>query len=1071
MFFSQSISNLFSSYTNTQTDGISANLEEILAQLSTVDHLTKFVSTITQDEKTMMAGIFARIGRFFQIKFPILQIVRENQAFNQTTILTTFAEMFNQIKSMNVHQNVDSTNIDVAYPRVVKQPLCACAFHQEELFDHLHVCALIAGIHTMRENFDEKTIFAVTLTGLFHDVGKPECIRIFDKGNIGYPFHGEYGAIILSRLYSSEFAEYISKDDWEIMCRCISIHMCSYHITDFQSNWAKDRVNSTRAELTVVRSRLMSLSYGDVFAAFHTMDDSHKNFVKSRTEYFDMISQPYQNEKSKFLFVVRGRSGSGKTFISESLSKFVTDLKLTVNHIQRDMIISNLVRSMKSLPEITYRPCAQEYGSYYEFYRENKLGAKVNEIFQNQIKSSISNFDVTIIDTQLTMFRGVEQIIPDNIGNCTVISFDVSRNMELIDDSKNGLNFNSQLQMFGQSSIMAPLEMSCVNIFGMSSAFTYNAKPIGFTSDFVFAIGYNSAFNGENSIGLAYFKSFFTEFMKNVVPDLDLINLDSDTDNMNLIEYINHLYQANAESFDATCEILRQRAYRVNTPHFLRNTPFDKKVMSIKYLDHNNNWCVWARETRGTTLVLIDGKWVWLKFLMQRGAEMLTGMQVKRGIDKTDNVDVKLDFKASHLSKDQQELIQDLRIGNDIDLVLSFKKDGSLLSCCLYTGDMATLMREIIMQSCDEFTRTVMLEYDAANSTSTNSTSDTVFVFQSQVTLVLGDAMYDYTTTALFPEADCTLSPIKKIKNHGTEFFKRLNKMFQSIPGTIKHVLGETICANRCESYSGIIHRELAVSYPLSSFTILSITSITGDSYEVKPHYLYSDLISQCGFIEPAFWTVKSVAEVDALIQDVDKCIFNKMVCDEFYSAHPLSNLYSYDKIIDYEGFVTYDLKRGNSYGKIKTDSYYKAHKLRDDNIPFLCELNQVAGHIFPLARIVAETISQLDSKCDAINVELNKLISSDELIGHLPSKASNGLKQRPKAVQFKICINNAKDAYARLGFEIFKSYFPSLVLSDDMKGFIVNYSMNCELWLDSPKKISDELRSFIVAQLISMSN
>lgn len=553
--------------------------------------------------------------------------------------------------------------------------------------------------------------------------------------------------------------------------------------------------------------------------------------------------------------------------------------------------------------------------------------------------------------------------------------------------------------------------------------------------------------------------------ISNLIPNLDSINL-YDTDNLHLVDYINHLYQANGQSFDATCEILRQKAYHVNTPHFLRNTPFDQKVMSIKYLDHNNNWCVWARETRGTTLVLIDGKWVWLKFLMQRGAEMLTGMQVKRGIDKTDNVDIKLDFKASHLSKDQQELIQDIGVGNDIDLALSFKKDGSLLSCCLYTGDMANLMREIIMEYCDKFTQTVMLEYDAAN-----NSSDTVFVFQSQATLVLGDAMYDYTTTALFPEARPTLSPIDKIKEHGLGFFKRLHKMFQSIPGTIKHVLGETICANRVESYSGYVHRELAVSYPVSSFTILSITSITNDTYEVKPHYLYSDLIARCGFTEPAFWMVKSVAEVDALIQDVDKCIFNKMVCDEFYSAHPPSNLYSYDKIIDYEGFVTYDLKRENSYGKIKTDSYYNAHKLRDDNIPFLCELNQVAGHIFPLARIVAETISHLDSKLDIINTQLVELISSDKLIEHLPLKASTGLKQRPKAVQFNICINNAKDAYAKLGFEIFKEHFPSLVLSCDMKGFIVNYSMNCELWLDSPKKINDELRSFIVAQLISISN
>jgi hypothetical protein len=466
---------------------------------------------------------------------------------------------------------------------------------------------------------------------------------------------------------------------------------------------------------------------------------------------------------------------------------------------------------------------------------------------------------------------------------------------------------------------------------------------------------------------------------------------------------------------------------------------------------------------------LIDGKWHWMKYLMERGSEMLTGMQVKRGIDKTDNVDTALDYKASHLSQNQQSLIQDLRVGNPVKLAMSFKKDGSLLSCCLYTGYRATLMRKIITNYGDAFAKIVMKTYDDTNNSSDNSSED-VFVFQSQSTLLLGDAMQDYTTTAIFPGSDAKMSPNKKIQTYGPDFFKRMCSMFANIPGVVKHVLGETICANRLESYSGKVHTELAISYPVSSFTILSVTSIFEDSYKVDQHYKYSELIHQNGFSEPAYWMVDTVAQVDALIQGVDACIFQKMTCDEFYSLFKPSNKYTYDKIIDYEGFVTYDLNRDDSYGKIKTDSYYKSHKLHNNNVSFLCELNKVAGHIFPLARIVDETITSLESKLAIINKDLISVISSDEMISYLPAKASKGFVDRPRALQFKIIINNAKNKFGEEGFTVFQKYFPSLVMSDDMKSFVVNYAMKTELWLDEPKSIDDQLRDELVSRLIAMS-
>ena len=1058
MIFSQPISKFFEAYVSPSAslDKIFQSFHDVITCLNTFKHIS--IIDITDDEIMSMSEIFVTIGKFFNIKFSSLFV--SNIDHTQNMQYTSFTEIFSSIQKMHIHQDIDSSLYETAYPKVVTEPICCCTFHDEELFDHLHICAIISGIYAIR---NKSNVFNVTLAALLHDIGKPACIRIFDNGNVGYPFHGEYGAMILSRLYTPDFEEFISCSDYEIMMRTISVHMCSYHIVDFQPNWNNERINSTRIESDKVKQMLKCLSYGDVFAAFSQNSDKI-DFIKTRDIYHDMIDTPYTNAKTKYVFIVRGRSGCGKSHVSSIIASFAQTLGLTTHHVMRDMIIVNTTRVMQGLDEIDYRPTQNEYAKYHQYYRDNKLGSVVNDKMKQQIAYSINTFDVTIIDTQMSMFRGFDQVIPSNISSCVVFGFDISRNMLIENDGKNGVDLTEQMQMFGSSSTLFPLDMTGISIFSMSSAYTHNTRPVGIACDFVFSLGYNRHFNGNDTIGFGYFKEFLSHYVsiaKTSTPSINLMN----TDDMNIVEYVNYLYQTNDKSYDAVVQILKSQWYQVGSPSFLRGTDDEQTFLSIKYLDHNNNWNKWGRESRGTTLVLIDGVWMMFKFLMQRGAEMLTGMQIKRGIVETDNINTKMDFKASHLSLDQQALIQDLRDGNPIDSVLSFKKDGSLLSCCLFTGVYAILMRRIINTYCDKFTKTTMSIYDSISDT------DDVFVFQSQATLVLGDFMQDYTTTAIFPDAIPELSPIDKMKTHGADFMQRMKMMFDGMDGDIKHVLGETICANRTESYSGKVHRELAMSYPVSSFTILSFTSIFPDKHIVNPHYCYSDLIHHAGFSEPAFWNCTSVAQVDNLIQDVDAFIFGKITMDAFYSRNKPSNKYSYEMVIDCEGFVTYDCMRGNSYGKIKTDSYYKSHKLRDDNVPFLCELNKVAGHIFPLARIVAETITQLDTKLNVINKEMIDMISSSDMISHLPVKASNGFASRPRATQFKIIINMAKDMFAQLGFGIFQKHFPSLVMSDDMKTMCVNYAMKTELWLDMPKPIDDNMRSFIVSQLIGMSN
>ena len=162
-----------------------------------------------------------------------------------------------------------------------------------------------------------------------------------------------------------------------------------------------------------------------------------------------------------------------------------------------------------------------------------------------------------------------------------------------------------------------------------------------------------------------------------------------------------------------------------------------------------------------------------------------------------------------------------------------------------------------------------------------------------------------------------------------------------------------------------------------------------------------------------------------------------------------------------------YDLDNGNSYGKIKTDSYYKAHKLRDSNVPFLCELAQVAGHLFPLAFKVNSIHSSLDTKLALINQKLIDLVTSDLMINALNPKARASYMTKDKATQFKIVINIAKQAFTENAIPIFIEQFGDIQLTEDMKTAIVGYAMRCEIWRDIPLPPPADFCSCLISAMV----
>lgn len=1085
--FSPLVTDLFGAYTSSNSTDLPSIISDLFKALR-ASH-SRF-SILTDNHIQKVIDIFQLIGALFNMPLDITNVEKnkETSQFSQTNTTTTLREIFKQLQTLNVHQNVcASKHVGMFGKKVTRDEPISSSYHNEELFTHLHVCAIVSAVVSINEN-DGTVPFLCALVGLLHDIAKPCCLRVFSSGNIGYPSHGEHGALLIGRLLTPAFVDFISVnsgmtqiDVQNVLTMAISKHMCFYHATNMTDEWTLERLNSARIDSELIRKYLYVLSFGDIFAAFSDRAE-YELFVKTRSQYLELTSGDFvlPENKKKFLILVRGRSDSGKT---QAIELLATKLNVGSNWqtVSRDLSMCNYIRTkIQDLDPITERPTMDEYAKYHKIYNEQKLGKLVDEYMKTLISTSIDKNTVTFVDTQKTLFVGSNTIFPDNTSVCMVIAVDVSRNFPFADVKKNGLSLSEQLALQGTSSALFPIDNDRMDLFNTQSKYSHPTRHAYIASPhYVFLLAWNIHYNGENSVGLKYFE----DRMFNLISQVSInptIQSTIETDNMNLVQYVNWLYNEVGQNYDAMVERLKIQHYSVGWPSQAKDSKFAKQLLEIKYLEHNRNWNQWGIEARGTTLRLVGNQWVLFKMLLPRGQEMITRAQFDKGIHKTENNDYEeIVVNIFYTTMNPIERLKnDIFVGNPIDLKFTFKVDGSMCVITLYSGESAQFMQEFIEHSNDKFSIAVMHLYQKV------SGSNDVLVFQSQGTTIM-NSMQDYTTTALFPDANPIDTPTEKINKNAYPFFTNLWNLFKDINVSshcshdvqIKSLICETVCADRQESYSKKIHTELAISYEKSDMTVLAMTTIGngGTTYNVIPHYEISEFLHQNDFKEPAYWHVTSVQQLNAILAAINECIYAKMTDDEFYNVFsPANRFTNYTQIVHKEGGCVWDNKR--IYGKVKTDAYYMSHKLHDKNVTFLAELGKIAGNVFPLAKSVYMVERLLTTESlNRINNELCDLIDNYDIDqSSLPFKAKRSITDKKAAPdgrqhKFKIIINNPSSGYITQAFQIFLKNFgvsASEEVDENVSKFAVQYAMQCEIWLSEPKPIPEELRRTLLFYL-----
>jgi len=476
----------------------------------------------------------------------------------------------------------------------------------------------------------------------------------------------------------------------------------------------------------------------------------------------------------------------------------------------------------------------------------------------------------------------------------------------------------------------------------------------------------------------------------------------------------------------------------------------------IKYLDHNKIWTVWGRQCRGTILMQqADGTWIYAKYMMQRGAELLGKFHT------TDTSDMEKG-KSNFLSQSQQNLSNLMLSGEQFptETYLSMKCDGSLCVVTWYINCCDEVL-EVLMSRDDAFSQAYIDFYNQTGK---------LIVISSQGTMCLPDQVQDYTVHAMLATLNATeeeiaeiakvLSPTEALKKYGLKFFTFIGDMFERFFGNNSKDVSscsfnfETIVKNRTTAW-GHEHTELAISYPHSAMNFLSVTVCTEDQVHYYPHFQLpnfsfddeqSETINQ-DFPEPPYWSIVETSQIGNMVDHLEGIMSGKHTDASFFEAFPPNNNVC-PTFPDYEGFILYTKTTDSfEYNKVKTPTYYIAHKLRLESIPLLCQIAPYVGHIFPLPRKVASlthTIGQNLFEClEAIDSEM-KSGEKSQFFEFLPEKAKvSFLKQKPD-VQKKMLMNCSGDKFSVFAFGVFSVKFPNLESTPEctslIKEFCVSY-------------------------------
>jgi hypothetical protein len=1083
--------------------------------------------TIDTHELTLMV---CEIINILNEEFNIWIVQKEIQQMKKTN----FAHILSEISKEHTHKFMKN-GTEYACP------------HYESLGTHLLTAMTI--MFACTNDVESDVRLSLCTTALLHDIGKYRTAGMtYGKHNYSqYPFHGELGAGILLQAWTLDgMGKYFNKETWEEMSRTVSMHMCGYSENDASREQTQFKWNLLANESGNVKNMLFYMSMADRFGTIKTDGESEgrnndDKFKNSREEFKNSLTCKCDHSKytkNGMCIMLCGMSAAGKSTLVEKIIETCDSVKKDMCVvIDRDLIMTQVVSEHLQIEtKPTVKASGKQYAEFREVYERHKLNTTVNKIMKEDIDIGIKNGKIVILDTMMNLFGSLNKVLPKNFKKTFKISIHPVRNeiMTQKDADRLGITVEKQLNIFGSrdefcwltSSLMGEsrYETSKLKILApittvrdMDNA-KESAKP---TLTFVVTwdLGKTDMLRQIKQYAETMTDRKITVKEKEEHIDGRLLEQNVWTDDMNIAEYVNYMYKKSKGK-------IKQITKKLTSLHFMAKYSEEDKILKIKYYEFCRLWKPkWARECRGCVLRLSNetNKFVCDKMLLQRGTEILTGMQLEENLesnmDVNINEDEKIDYRKDKCMFDefQQNTIQLLscKESQPINGALSFKNDGSLLGITLYGKDT---------EAYSYYTNKIeSQENNKLGKLMLKISKDLSFipVISSQGTVYLGDNMMSYMMTSIassinIPGIDNDQQKFTEIVNAGKSedlvyvfekyvaehllsklksFYEKMIYFGNSEEEEIKKheiimcLSFEAICKKRRCSW-GTTHPELAISYPQAKLNCLGCTFINtvirNNTGFYIPHYQIEKEISECGFTQPIWWEINNTKMIETMTSDLSKVIKNTITSKEYYEKYKPSNLdfniKAHDNYLDYEGFVFYRNKHEEQhckymevdYSKIKTAEYYISHKFKHSNIEELLLLNETSSHIFPLVKTVSKHNNNIEERLLNFTEKISSLLlepnEKNVLFNSLPEKAKNKYNSYDIDTQMKILINSSqkRDEIFIIFKNVFDEFKDILILPSKIKSLALSLIMHIEPWKDMN---NDVIRTMIDTKNTSLLN
>lgn len=950
-------------------------------------------------------------NKLLNINIPEQFIINDN---NQQYISNLkFKDIFDYVKSKNWHNENKQTTP-----------------HSESLFDHLINAGRLSYEKALELGYNNKDCIKAWLTGLLHDIGKPGT-QLIKSEHISFKGHGIVGSAILDNFWSEDINTCfeINKKDWGDICTCTCVHMCGY----FPDQRSVNHMFNFQILPKSVKKFLLPLRYGDQLALIPHKWDNKFGTTKeildlSENEFIDnYLCEPNVSEylsitnKNKGIVIqLLGTSCSGKTTFVNKL-KNIFGLEKII-HISRD---EHMVKVLCEKYNLKYVFNKETYQKCIKLYYENgkKEQPIINKNMFDECLSGVTKGKIVIIDSLITMYSGVLNILPIPVKNAYKINIWFHRNKLITDvDSLDrlGINLVEQIKLYGNCSIYNPYR-SDINwsmlISDTENRYNNQKDLTIYKADLSLSVGWN--FCNEHVLDHIYeILNKIYDYNKKIprVPDI------SETTELNLLELVIKLNNISSYAID---EFFKQY-------HYIVSKPFPN-VIGIKYIDGINNiWKPkWSREARGRFYYINKKTVIELKYGLQRGIEVLTKAHKDYGITETQDI---TEINNSKFDDIQNNILNKFNGNNEFNSYISSKVDGSLIIINIYPENCIQyqIIKDIVQNSNDNFSKSI-LDYCLNNNLP-------LVTISTQGTLILSCDMQDYFLSAiqdLYDINNFILEAIKYSKNICTNNYVSL--------------FFEAFCKNR-RTISGKLHTELAVGYESNGIQLLG--AMCTNKY--IPHF---DLPNNT-FTQPFYMKINRTETVFNIMELLDKIVLNKESINEILKLCPTTNI---STLIHPEGFVLLTpLDNGfYDYAKIKTKLYYDCHKIKQHKISYLLKLDENCEKYYPIIRklkfffnnLKPSLIQLIDESYIALNNEINE---NSILFNGLNVKAKQKIidliisGDKNNSVIYKILLNN-KSNYNDL-INLFEPFINKIFIEksgtiNDFTNYIKKIFMKLEPW------------------------